>query len=89
MNVIKEVSAKELAKMAREDLKIRIAEGLSTIEGELVVDLSSGELLVRDADRDIVIKIIVKTKRLDIQIIEEVESVSTEIGAVEAEVEME
>ena len=89
MNANKEVSAKELAKMAREDLKIRIAEGLSTIEGELVVDLSSGELLVRDADRDIVIKIIVKTKRLDIQIIEEVESVSTEIGAVEAEVEME
>jgi len=89
MNANKEVSAKELAKMAREDLKFRIAEGLATIEGETVVDLSSGELLIRDADRDIVIKIIVKTKRLDIQIEEEVESVSTEIGAVEAEVEME
>lgn len=69
--VVKEVSAKELAKVAREDLKLRIAEGLVAKDGEIVVDLSSGELLVRDGERDIVVKIIVKTKRLEVEVVEE------------------
>ncbi len=65
---VKEVSAKELAKIAREDLKMRIADGLVTKDGEIVVDLSSGELLVRGENHDIVVKVIVKTKRLDIEV---------------------
>ena len=65
---VKAPSAKELAKIAREDLKMRIAEGLEAKVDEMVVDLSSGELLVRDGERDIVIKVIVKTKRLEIEI---------------------
>jgi hypothetical protein len=71
--IVREVSAKELAKIARESLKMRIAEGLEDIDGEQVIDLSSGELLVRDGDRDIVIKVIVKTKRLEFEIAEEEE----------------
>lgn len=71
MTAVKELSAKELAKIAREDLKMRIAEGLVAKEGEVFVDLSSGEILVRDAERDIVIKVIVKTKRLEVEIDEE------------------
>jgi len=76
--IVKEISAKELAKIARESLKLRIAEGLEDIDGEQVIDLSSGELLVRDADRDIVIKIIVKTKRLEFEIAEDEVEVEAE-----------
>lgn len=77
--VVKEVSAKELARIAREDLKLRLADGLVTKDGEIVVDLSSGELLVRDAEHDIVVKVIVKTKRLEIEVAEEeVEEVEEE-----------
>lgn len=78
MTTVKDVSKKELAKIAREDLKMRLAEGLVATEDEQVIDLSSGELLVRSGDHDIVVKVIVKTKRLEIEVQEEEEEVTEE-----------
>ncbi|KFZ25846.1 MAG: hypothetical protein KQ78_01802 [Candidatus Izimaplasma bacterium HR2] len=73
MEVIKEVSAKELAKLAREDVKARLASGFVATSDEILVDLASGELLLRGKDQDIVIKVIVKSKRLEIVIEDDAE----------------
>lgn len=71
MKEVKEVSAKELAKLAREDVKARLASGFVATSDEVLVDLASGEFLVRGENEDIVVKVIVKTKRLEIVIEDE------------------
>jgi len=67
----KEISKKEIVTIAREDVKNRLASGFAAKEDEVLVDLASGEFLVRDGERDIIVKVIVKTKRLEIEIQED------------------
>jgi len=74
MAVIKELTKKEIATKAREDVKARLAKGFEAREDEILVDLSSGEFLVRDGELDIVVKVIVKTKRLEVVIEDEAEA---------------